>query len=395
MSYPVYYIPDGDTLVHLFDTFDGGTGASITMSGFAVGDILIYKDGGTTQRSSTAGFTLLDTDGIDFDTLTGIHGFSLDLSDNTDTGFYSVGSWFHVVVSAITVDSQTVRFVACAFRIMAAEASAGVPDANVASIDNDAITAASIAANAITSSELADGAITAAKIATDAITAAKIAADAIGASELASDAVAEITGGVWNEDATGHQTAGTFGQAIGDPGANAETIYEAVVTDATGTNVAADVIAVKAETASIVADTNELQTDDVPGLIAALNDPTAASVADAVWDEAKSGHVGSGSFGEEVQAHALSTEISALNDLSAADVNAQVDAAFTTQMADSVPADGTIATREQALYMIKQFLFERVVTTTTVSVKKVDGSTELFSLTLDDASNPTSITRSG
>lgn len=35
----------------------------------------------------------------------------------------------------------------------------------------------------------------------------------------------------------------------------------------------------------IVADTNELQSDDVPGLIAALNDPTAAAIADAVWDE--------------------------------------------------------------------------------------------------------------
>ncbi len=83
---------------------------------------------------------------------------------------------------------------------------------------------------------------------------------------------------VWDEDATGHQTGGTFGQAIGDPGANAETIYEAVVTDATGTNVAADIIAVKAETVLIVADTNELQSDNVPGLIAALNDIDGSEV---------------------------------------------------------------------------------------------------------------------
>lgn len=62
--------------------------------------------------------------------------------------------------------------------------------------------------------------------------------------------------------------------------------------------------------------------------LAALNDPTAAAIADAVWDEAKSGHVGAGSFGEEVQAHALSSEISALNDLSAAEVNAEVDTAL-------------------------------------------------------------------
>ena len=66
---------------------------------------------------------------------------------------------------------------------------------------------------------------------------------------------------VWDEDATGRQTTGTFGAAIGDPGASVETIYDAVITDATGTNVATDVVAVKAETALIVADTNELQAD--------------------------------------------------------------------------------------------------------------------------------------
>ena len=74
-------------------------------------------------------------------------------------------------------------------------------------------------------------------------------------------------------------------------------------------------------------------------------------------------------------------------------INAAVDAAFTTQMADSVPADGTIATREQAIYMILQFLSERDVSGTTLTVKKVDGSTTLLTYTLDDSANPTSITR--
>lgn len=68
-------------------------------------------------------------------------------------------------------------------------------------------------------------------------------------------------GDVWAVDATSQQTGGTFGQAIGDPSANTETMYDAVVTDAAGTNVAVDVVAVKAETALIVADTNELQGD--------------------------------------------------------------------------------------------------------------------------------------
>ena len=76
-----------------------------------------------------------------------------------------------------------------------------------------------------------------------------------------------------------------------------------------------------------------------------------------------------------------------------AQVNTEVDSAFTTSLADSVPSDGTIPTREQALYMTVQFLLERAVSSTTVTVKKVDGSTTLMTLTLDDATNPTSITR--
>lgn len=86
--------------------------------------------------------------------------------------------------------------------------------------------------------------------------------------------------------------------------------------------------------------------------------------------------------------------IAALNNLSAAQVNAEVvDALATDIIADSVPADGTRPTIAQALYMITQFLMEKSVSSTTVTVKKVDGSTSLLTLTLDDASNPTSITR--
>jgi len=67
------------------------------------------------------------------------------------------------------------------------------------------------------------------------ITAGVIAADAIGASELAADAVAEIADAVWDEDATGHQTQGTFGQAIGDPGADTDTIFGLVNTNLNAT----------------------------------------------------------------------------------------------------------------------------------------------------------------
>ncbi len=90
--------------------------------------------------------------------------------------------------------------------------------------------------------------------------------------------------------------------------------------------------------------------------ISALNDPTAATIADAVWDEARAGHVAAGSFGAtsewsgtggldaagvraavglasanlDTQLGSLATaaSISALNDISTADVNAQCDTAI-------------------------------------------------------------------
>ena len=100
-----------------------------------------------------------------------------------------------------------------------------------------------------------------------------------------------------------------------------------------------------------------------------------------------------GANGASLTDLATAASIAALNDLSAAEVNAEVDTAFTTQMADSTVADGTIPTREQALLAITRFLFERSVTSTTVTVTKEDGSTAAMTFTLDDATNPTSITR--
>lgn len=169
--YPILYPIESDVVPIEFDTFAGATGASITMSGLAVTDIEIYKDGGTTQRASDNGYALLDTDGIDFDGITGIHGFSIDLSDNSDAGFYSVGPWYTVVVSAITVDSQTVSFIAAKFRIVSAtrgmagtalpaavaDAAGGLPISDAGGLDMDAIPTAAENAAAILAAGDVDG----------------------------------------------------------------------------------------------------------------------------------------------------------------------------------------------------------------------------------------------
>lgn len=109
-------VKPGSTIFIPFESF-GTDRAPITISGLTVGDILVYKDGGTTRRASTSGFTLLDTDGIDFDSQTGIHGVSIDLSDNTTADFWAAGSRYFVVIGDITVDSTTMRFLAATFQI--------------------------------------------------------------------------------------------------------------------------------------------------------------------------------------------------------------------------------------------------------------------------------------
>ena len=113
------YLGDFDTTQTVYIPFAtyNSNGASVTITGLAVTDIEVYKDGSATQRASDAGYTLLDTDGIDFDGITGIHGFSVDLSDNTDAGFYATGHEYWVVVASVTVDGQTVNLLAATFSI--------------------------------------------------------------------------------------------------------------------------------------------------------------------------------------------------------------------------------------------------------------------------------------
>ena len=412
MAYLGDYPVDATAYIY-FDSFDAN-GASASITGLVVTDIEIYKNGSITQRSSDAGYTLLDTDGIDFDALVGINGFSIDLSNDTDAGFYAAGGEYVIVVSSVTLESQTVSFIAGTFSIertggalallkgtnslanIKAETALIVADTNelqtddvpglIAALNN--ITAASIWAVDATGEQtqgtfgqaIGDPGVDADTIYGAVVTGAagaNISVDLISvkstvdniengtsiilgrlpsalvggridatvdATGMETGAVDKISDAVWNEDATAHQTGGTFGQAIGDPGANTETMYDAVVTDAAGTNVAIDIIAIKAETALIVADTDIID-DGTSGLVKIASDvaailtdtgatldtkindiqgttfssatdsleairdrgdaewvtgsgDSATTIADAVWNEAQADHVAGGSFGE-------------------------------------------------------------------------------------------------
>lgn len=135
-----------------FSTFDGN-GASVTSTMTAASNLRVYKDGGTTERASTSGYTLTK----DFDSVTGVVFWSIDTSDNTTVGFYAAGSDYMVVLQGSTIDGQTVSMVLATFSIanrnpradvvkwngtaVATPATAGVAEVNVKNINNVATTA--------------------------------------------------------------------------------------------------------------------------------------------------------------------------------------------------------------------------------------------------------------
>lgn len=67
--------------------------------------------------------------------------------------------------------------------------------------------------------------------------------------------------------------------------------------------------------------------------------------------------------------------------------------ALTQALTESYAADGAAATTAQLLYMIQQVLTEFGTSGTTITINKLDGTTPAATLTVDDATAPTSITR--
>lgn len=231
---------------------------------------------------------------------------------------------------------------------------------------------------------------------------------------------------IWDALTSALTTAGSIGKLLVD-NINATISSRSSHTAA---NVRTEMDSNSTQLAAIVADTNELQTDWADGgrldLIVdatlvdtnSLNDtkiPDTISLAainaeadTAITDAALATAANLATVDTNVDAiladtadmqpklgtpagASMSADIAAVKSDTAAIL---VDTAvLETAMADSIPADGTIPSPIQALYMLVQHLNERSVSGTTVTIKKVDGSTSLYTLTLDDATTPTSITR--
>jgi hypothetical protein len=114
MRYVGDYAEDA-TVYFQFTTSDSNGGAVAPSTAFEAADLVIYKDNGVAQKTSTNGITMTSP----FDSVTGLHAVTIDTSNDTgDAGFWVTGADYMVVLSPDeTVDSQTVVAVVCSFSI--------------------------------------------------------------------------------------------------------------------------------------------------------------------------------------------------------------------------------------------------------------------------------------
>lgn len=106
----------GDTVEGAFAT-RAATGARTDPSNaFETADIRVYKGGSTTERASQAGFTVTST----FDSMTGIVYWAVQLSDNTDAGFFLTPGteYFVALYPDETIDSVSVASIIAHFSVM-------------------------------------------------------------------------------------------------------------------------------------------------------------------------------------------------------------------------------------------------------------------------------------
>ena len=340
----------GSTIQIPFNTFDSNDpSASVAIAAFVAGDIEVYKDGVATTRASVSGYTLLDTDGIDFDSHVGIGGISIDLSDNDTAGFWAAGSRYFVMIGPTTVDAGVVNFIAATFEIGYPDALLNTTIASLTSATQFILTDGPAEADVLIGCpvilhDVASKVQFAFGVISDYIVTTKevfLAATPVGFTPVATDNVSILIPTDIHSVKGTIQTAGDLAALIVVIDGLVDEIKAAVITNAAGDDVAADIIALKTVAdaipttamrgtdngalASVATEARlaELDAGNLPTDIAAIPTtamrgtdnvvlagptkaemdtahgvlPTAAEIADAVQDEALEDHLTKGTTG--------------------------------------------------------------------------------------------------
>ncbi len=102
------------TIYFQVSTNEAGGGRVAPSSAFEVADFRVYKNGSDAQRDNESGYSIASP----FDSLVGIHWLTIDLSDDTDAGFYAAGNDYAVVLYPDeTVDGESISTIVGTFSI--------------------------------------------------------------------------------------------------------------------------------------------------------------------------------------------------------------------------------------------------------------------------------------
>ncbi len=143
---------------------------------------------------------------------------------------------------------------------------------------------------------------------------------------------------------------------------------------------------VTTDTATAVTTVNGLAANTITAASIAADAITAAKIADGAIDAAT---FAAGA----ITASAIAADAIGASELAADAVTEIVNGVLTTAMTEAYPTDGSTATVAQMLYLIAQSIGEFSVSGTTITVKKLDGTTTAATYTLDSSTAPTSRTR--
>lgn len=346
-------------------------------------DIKVSKNGGASASKNSGGGT---------HDVNGMYAVTWDATDTATVGElkYSVkvagalqvfGSYVvleEAIYDALFAASANAFTGAAGSTTLTALASGSITAAVIAT---DAIDADAIADNAIDAGAIASNAIAAAKIATGAITAAKFAAGAIDAAAIADGAIDAATFAASAITATVIAADAITAAKIADGAIDAATFAAGAIT---ASAIAADAIGA-----------SELAADAVTEIQSGLATAAALNTVDDFLDteiaaiKAKTDQL---TFGTANQVDAT---VVTNNDKTGYRLSSTgVDDVLRTALTESYAADGAAGTLSQILFGLQAFLQERSVSGTTLTVKKLDGSTTAMTFTLSDATTPVSITRS-
>ena len=220
---------------------------------------------------------------------------------------------------------------------------------------------------------------------------------------------------------TGHtaQTGDTYALANGAAGfAAIDTVVDAILVD-TGTTIPATITTAQNDLDIITgasgvnlltatqASIDAIETDTattIPAQITALNNVAATDIVSAGAITTLAGAVVNVDLVDTVTTYTGNTlqtgdSFARLGAPAGASVSADIATVptvveiLTTAMTEAYAADGVAPTLAQAIFLIQQTIGEFAISGTTITAKKLDGSTTAATYTLDDGTSPTSRTR--